>query len=98
MELYLNGISIFIKLHNILLIFKNIKNITIVMIRVSFSSCSTYIMYYLYLIPYFIAISCEAFLDMGLAPIFQMGRLLEAWDLSKERYCIFSFFFFYDRI
>ena len=37
-----NGISIFIKLHNILHIFINIKNITIVMIGVSFSSGSTY--------------------------------------------------------
>ena len=37
-----NGISIFIKLHNILRIFLNIKNITIVMIGVSFSFGSTY--------------------------------------------------------
>ena len=37
-----NGISIFIKLHNILCIFINIKNITIVMIGVSFSGGSIY--------------------------------------------------------
>ena len=36
-----NGISIFIKLRNILRIFINIKNITIVMISVSFSGGST---------------------------------------------------------
>ena len=37
-----NEISIFTKLHNILRIFINIKNITIVMIGVSFSGGSTY--------------------------------------------------------
>ena len=45
-----NGISIFIKLHNILRIFINIKNITIVMIGVSLSGGSTY-MYYLWGVP-----------------------------------------------
>ena len=40
-----NGISSFIKLHNILRIFINIKNITIVMIGVSISGGSTYYLY-----------------------------------------------------
>ena len=43
-----NGIYIFIKLHNILRIFINKKNITIVMIGVSFFRGSTY-MYYLWI-------------------------------------------------